>query len=129
MITLKKIFSVLLISILLVAVTGVSFSKHICFSGKAFKCVKNEDCCKSEHSGINKPTCCEVQDFYFKADIVSIHDNYGHKFFTDNFIVTLQNHFFISPSQVQPGKDDLNYKPPLLQSSRSILLDSSRLTV
>ncbi len=127
MVTLKKILSALLISSLLVAVTGVSFSKHICLSGKSVACAKNKNCCK--HSDTRKNNkCCTIQDFYFKADIVSTQYKVNQKFFPENIIAVFHNHFFISSLQVQYARNDL-IKPPLLRSSRSILLDSSRLTI
>jgi hypothetical protein len=126
---LKKILSTLLIAILLVAVTGVSFSKHVCLSGKSAVCAKSKSCCKSNHSENKKTKCCTIQDYYFKADLVTTHAIVKHKFSTDNFIAFFQNHFFIAPSQVQYAGSDLISKPPLLRSCRTILLDSSRLTV
>src|SRR5687768_10721084 len=129
MITPKKILSALLVTILLVAVTGVSFSRHICLSGKSVVCEKNEGCCQSGHSVPEKSRCCTIEQFYFKADIVSTHDIVKHKFSTDNFIAFFHNHFFVAPSQIKHTGSDLIPKPPLLRSCRSILLDSSRLTV
>src|SRR5258705_1913459 len=128
MITLKKILSALFIVILLVAVTGVSFSKHVCLSGKSAACAKSGNCCKRPHPVNNKSKCCSIQDFYVKANIVTTHHIVKHKFSADNFIAFFQNHFFIAPSQV-PYSNDLIPKPPLLRSCRSILLDSYRLTV
>ena len=130
MVTLKKILSTFLMVALLVAVTGVSFSRHICLSGKSVACPKNNYCCKDrQHSAMKKMKCCAVQNFYFKANIVSTHDSVNQKFFPENFIAVFQNHFFISPSQFKYVASDLIPKPPLLRNSRSILLDSSRLTV
>jgi hypothetical protein len=126
---LKKILSSLLIAILLVAVTGVSFSKHVCLSEKSAVCAKSKSCCNGNHSENKKSKCCTVQDYYFKANLVTTHAIVKHKFFTDNFIAFFQNYFFVAPSQVQYAGSDLIPKPPLLQSCRSILLDSSRLTV
>ena len=130
MITLKKLLSALLVSILLIAVTGVSVSRHICLSGKSAACAKKESCCKDGHSGAMKnPKCCTVQDFYFKADIVSTHNNVNQKFFSEDFIAVFTNHFLISPLQIQYAGSDFIHKPPLLRSSRTILLKSSRLTI
>jgi hypothetical protein len=130
MIILRKILSALLVSILLVAITGVSFSKHVCLSGKSATCEKRDSCCKNKHSNDSqKSKCCTIQDFYFKANIVSTHDKSNHKFFPDNFVSIFQNHFFVAPLQRQYAQHNINHKPPLLQSGRSILLDSSRLTV
>lgn len=130
MITFKKTLSALLVAVLLVAVTGVSFSKHICLSGKTVTCAKSNKCCKDKHSDSRKNNkCCTVQDFYFKANIVSTHDKNNQKAFSQHFISVFQNHFFIPSLQTQCAGNDLCYKPPLLRSSRSILLDSSRLTI
>jgi hypothetical protein len=128
MITLKKILSALLIVTLLVAVTGVSFSRHVCLSGKSVACAKSKSCCKHSHPVNNKSKCCSVQDFYAKANIVTTHQIVKQKFSTDNFISFFQKLFFVAPSQVQYSSN-LIPKPPLLRSCRSILLDSSRLTV
>jgi hypothetical protein len=128
MIALKKILSALLIVALLVAVTGVSFSKHVCLSGKSAVCGKSKSCCKGGHSENKKSRCCTIEKFYFKADIVTTHHIVKHKFFADNFLAFFHNHFFVTSTQVQYGSI-LFLKPPLLQSCRSILLDSSRLTV
>jgi hypothetical protein len=130
MVTLKKILSALLILVLLVAATGISFSRHVCISDKSAPCTKNMNCCKHEQAGAKKNLrCCSVRNFYFKANIVTTHYSIKYKFFPENFIAFFYNHFYISSSQVQYAGNDLIRKPPSLRSSRSILLDSSRLTV
>ena len=128
MIAVKKILSALLIAALLVAVTGVSFSRHVCLSGKSVACAKSKSCCKRNHPVNNKSKCCSIHDFYVKANIVTTHQIVKQKFSADNFIAFFQKHFFVAPSQVHCGSD-LIPQPPLLRSCRSILLDSSRLTV
>jgi len=126
----RRILSVFLIFILLVAVTGVSFSKHICLSGRSVACAKSMKCCMGKHSGAAKKTkCCTIQDFYFKANIVSTHSKTSQKFFPGNFVAVFLNQFFVLHSQTQYAEIGLIHKPPLLQSCRSILLDTSRLTI
>ena len=129
MLVLKKILSTILVTVLLVAVTGVSVSKHVCFSGKSFTCATDENCCKDKHSESKKNKCCSVEDFYFKADIVSTHDNIKHKVAPENFVSDFNYHFFGLLTAAFSLSHSALYKPPILGSSRSILLDSSRLTI
>ena len=79
----KHISSIFLLTVFLLATTGVSISKHVCeltghadvafFTVEDFTgcCEKDKDCTSSSNE---KPGCCSDEQNYVKADIIKKHE-------------------------------------------------------